>query len=463
MLRVNPNCERLTDATFRGTVDVIIPVRDGMKTISAALSSALRQTAPPRRIIVVDDGSKDETASVVARMGSGLVEYARTPPTNISRTRNTGIRLSRAEFIAFLDADDLWHPDKLRRQLEVFAKHQDATLVYCGSAIRRPSGAIVDLVAPTLKGFVLQELLAGGSTGNPSCLVVKREALLQIGGFDETVVYGQDTDLLLRLATRYRFYFADDFLVDVIQNPESVSRRRSGTETLSESQAHMEFLLARIAVYERWCQDYEISFRVVQAFRKQITAAAVRRRYGWSWMLLLRAQLLGRSPRMGRKIWGNHAIFAGCVILATLAYPFRLLARKLKVECYRSRSARYVLALLRSVRFPRPSAFRRFAIFFADALGVGAQIIPPYATRPGSGLTSSTEAVEMNKPRAPVYLDTREQKTERKRSSFALERSAQHSPSRQRAPYRNDPRTTETRLGTPQRCVRAQYSHSGDA
>jgi glycosyltransferase involved in cell wall biosynthesis len=320
-----------SDAFLQGAVDVVVPVRDAAKTISATLQSALRQTSAPRRIIVVDDGSKDDTAYIVASIGNDLIELIRTPPTSISHARNIGINESRAEFVAFLDADDLWHPDKLRRQLQVFGEHENAALVYCGFTIRQPSGRIVDLVRPSLKGLVLQGLLSGGHAGHPSSIVVKRKALLQIRGFDETIIFGQDTDLLLRLAAKYDFQFVNDFLVDVIQHPDSISRRRSGTEMRSGSETHMEFLIARISVYEKWCRAHKVSFRVTQAFRKQITAAAVRRRYGWRWMRRLRTQLQSRSPIMSEKIWRNHAIFAGYIALATLAYPFRLGARRMKV------------------------------------------------------------------------------------------------------------------------------------
>jgi glycosyltransferase involved in cell wall biosynthesis len=339
---VGPDAELWTDNVFRGAVDVVVPVRDGAKTISAALRSVLRQTTLPSRIIVVDDGSKDDTASIVADIGNDLIEFVRTPPVSISHARNIGVKASRAEFVAFLDADDLWHPDKLRRQLRVFTEHENAAVVYCGTVKRRPSGTIRDLVPPSLKGFVLQGLLSGGHAGNSSSIIVKRKALLQIGGYDETIIFGQDVDLLLRLATRYEFHFADEFLVDVSEHPDSITRRRSGNDTLSGGEMYMELLIARISVYEKWCREHKISVRITQAFRKQIAAAAVRRRYGWRWMRQLRTQLQSRSPEMGRKIWSNHAVFAGWITLATLAYPFRLLARRLKVACNRSQRMRPV-------------------------------------------------------------------------------------------------------------------------
>src|SRR5689334_22261940 len=94
------------------TVDVVIPVRDGAKTILQALDSVLRQTEPPTRIIVVDDCSQDDTAHIVAAADNSLIQLVSTPPFGISHARNVGIEASRAELIAFLDSDDRWHPDK---------------------------------------------------------------------------------------------------------------------------------------------------------------------------------------------------------------------------------------------------------------------------------------------------------------------------------------------------------------
>ena len=178
-----------------------------------------------------------------------------------------------------------------------------------------------------------------GQNRRISSIIVRRDALLHIGGFDEALSFAEDTDLWLQLASQYEFFFANDILTDVVNNPNSVTRRPTGAETI------MENLLQHISIFEKWCPPNvirgphlgktagNVDWRIiVQEFRKKIVVFAVRRKYGWQWMLRLRAKMLTRSPIMGRQIWPSHTIFAGFIVLAALAYPVRLLARKMQTK-----------------------------------------------------------------------------------------------------------------------------------
>lgn len=326
--------QSLLGQALRGSVDVVIPVRNGEQTILPTLNSVLNQTLKPGRIFVVNDGSTDDTAHVIEKIGSASIELITTPPVGISHARNVGIARSQADFVAFLDADDRWHPDKLLRQLLVFLTDQRAGVVYCGSARLDPSGAVRDVSAPRLRGAIFHDLLAGGDAGNSSSIVVRREALSAIGGYDEALSFGEETDLLLRLARQYRFDFADDILTYVILTPDSVTRRRGCSGSDPAIDRHMELLVARTSAFEKWAPQHKISFAVAQALRKQIVAAAVRRGYGWRWLSRLRAQLFKRAPYTGRLIWRNHATFAFWIAIATLAHPARVIARKIKVTAW---------------------------------------------------------------------------------------------------------------------------------
>jgi glycosyltransferase involved in cell wall biosynthesis len=313
------------EPAFRGKVDVVIPVRNGARTILPTLTSVLAQTIPPRRIIVVDDGSTDDTVNIVTNLGSKLIELVRTPPVNASHARNTGIQASQAEFLAFLDADDRWHPDKLRRQMEVFARDPDATVVYCGYALLHPSGTVIEVQLPSLRGFVFNKLLAGRFAGNSSSIVARRDALLHIGGYDEQLSYAEDTDLHLRLAHRYKFNFAEGILTYVIANPDSLTRRPASLE------AQEEFLRQNISMYEQWCPRNRMPHRVAQNLRKRIVYLAVRRQSGWRRMLRSKAALQASAPNSMRQIWPNHPMFACWIALGTLGYASRLLARPIKL------------------------------------------------------------------------------------------------------------------------------------
>ena len=108
-------------------VSCIIPVFNGERYLREALDSILAQTHRPFDIIVVDDGSTDGTPAVVAGYGV-QVRYVRQPNTGPAAARNLGVRSGGGEFIAFLDADDLWHPEKLARQMTRFREQPDLDL-----------------------------------------------------------------------------------------------------------------------------------------------------------------------------------------------------------------------------------------------------------------------------------------------------------------------------------------------
>lgn len=103
----------------RPPISCIVPVFNGARYIASALESILRQTYAPAEIIVVDDGSTDATADVLARY-SNRVRSLRQQNAGPAAARNTGLNSARGEFVAFLDADDLWHPEKLSRQMSRF-------------------------------------------------------------------------------------------------------------------------------------------------------------------------------------------------------------------------------------------------------------------------------------------------------------------------------------------------------
>jgi glycosyltransferase involved in cell wall biosynthesis len=108
----------------RPTVSALIPTYNAGHLVVRAIESVLAQSSPASEIVVVDDGSTDDTAERVAAFGES-VRYVAQPNAGASAARNLGIASSRGEFVAFLDADDVWHPRKLEAQLEALARHPD--------------------------------------------------------------------------------------------------------------------------------------------------------------------------------------------------------------------------------------------------------------------------------------------------------------------------------------------------
>src|ERR1700722_4833051 len=174
-------------------VSTIVAVYNGANTVDRALRSIFAQTFADNEVIVVDDGSTDDTASVLARFGD-RIRVITQPNRGLSSARNAGVRASSGEYIAFLDDDDEWMPEKLARCVPVLDADPDCALVYTfalkvdvqgqqmgsQSAIDgRPEGA----ESPTMR-----ELLARPWNVVPSQLVVRRDIFDRCGGFHERFI-----------------------------------------------------------------------------------------------------------------------------------------------------------------------------------------------------------------------------------------------------------------------------------
>jgi len=197
------------DHTLRESqcVDVVIPVYNGVETIRKALNSVLAQQGDSvNRIIVVDDGSSDDTAKLVQDLGSPLIEIVSTPNQGVAKARNLGIEKSTAEWIAFLDADDVWMPSKLEDQL-LMAKEHDVGFV-CASAS-----------ANSLMGScrINPQLLARGNFVATSSVLVKRSVLNRIQPvFTPGMSFAEDYLAWLKCVTLSPGYYIADKLVDYI-------------------------------------------------------------------------------------------------------------------------------------------------------------------------------------------------------------------------------------------------------
>jgi len=173
-------------------VSCIIPVYNGERFIAAAAESILGQTHGPIEIIVVDDGSADGTGEVLEQF-SGHLRVITQPNAGHAAARNTGIRASTGELIAFLDADDLWHRDKLARQLQRIAQRPELGVIF--SHLLNFSGN------PPPPDSDLSPATAGSVPGYTSVTMLARRTLFDtVGLFDETLQHGNDRDWLLRAA-----------------------------------------------------------------------------------------------------------------------------------------------------------------------------------------------------------------------------------------------------------------------
>ncbi|HWU70463.1 MAG TPA: glycosyltransferase family A protein [Pseudoxanthomonas sp.] len=182
-------------------VSIIIPAYEAAAYLAEAIQSALAQTWPDKEVIVVDDGSSDATAAIAASIPG--VTCLRQANAGVSHARNTGVRHSSGELVAFLDADDVWDPGKLEAQVRLLERYPDCDLVYSNfvempeslASPGRPGGdglprhtRTTDLESSFLHPFF------GTST-----VVVRRAAFDRAGGFDESLPYAEDVDFFLKV------------------------------------------------------------------------------------------------------------------------------------------------------------------------------------------------------------------------------------------------------------------------
>ncbi len=172
-------------------ISVIIPVYNGENYLADAIESVLAQTYPAVEIIVVDDGSTDGSAGII-RQFSPPVRYCFQENRGLGAARNRGVSESRGDYLSFLDADDLWLPDKLSRQMEVFQTNPDLDMVF---------GRIEQFVSPELnreRGSGLErgrEIVPGYSA---ITLLIKRNSFFQAGLFATGWRVGEFIDWYLK-------------------------------------------------------------------------------------------------------------------------------------------------------------------------------------------------------------------------------------------------------------------------
>lgn len=192
---------------------VIIPSHNRRAMVREAIASVLAQCGASFELIVVDDGSTDGTGEDLQRLDADSVRAVRTSNGGPAAARNRGIELARGRFIAFLDSDDLWAPDKLARQTAFMRANPHLTISQTGEVwirngrrinpARRHQKRAGDIYAASLRTCLI----------SPSAVILKRELLEEIGGFDETMAACEDYDLWLRILARHEAGLLDEPLV----------------------------------------------------------------------------------------------------------------------------------------------------------------------------------------------------------------------------------------------------------
>jgi glycosyltransferase involved in cell wall biosynthesis len=213
-------------------VSVVIPAFNASTYIERTLRSAARQTYPALEIIVVNDGSTDDTAKLVEQiaMTDPRIRLLSTPNRGVAAARNAGIEASSGRFVAFLDADDLWHPTKVEKQVNALNRLSSRwAAVYALHYIINQNDEIIRPGASNVaRGYIYARHLTFKYIGNGSALLVRRDVALEIGGFDSSYAAAgiggcEDLDFEFRLAARYCIEVIPERLVGYREYPGNMS------------------------------------------------------------------------------------------------------------------------------------------------------------------------------------------------------------------------------------------------
>lgn len=269
-------------------VSAIIPTYNRASLLVEAVESALTQRRPPDEILVIDDGSRDDTAARMAAYGE-RVRYVRQANAGPSAARNHGFRFARGEYLALLDSDDLWTPDRLERQLEVLTRHPETDVLFGREVlfgtgqpdrdwnlhdpeVRRVLAQTTGPLSPVLPLLIRENVV-------PTSTALFRRALLdRAGGIDESLRQAEDWDLWLRFALAgARFAHV----------PAPLCRRRMHDSNLiHDKEARMQATLAVLerhlpqlgdwrAAAERRCSDLAYDLGSLRLRGRQYQAAGV--------------------------------------------------------------------------------------------------------------------------------------------------------------------------------------------
>jgi len=202
-------------------ISVVVPAYNAQSTILETINSVLQQTFCDFELIVINDGSTDTTLELLSTVKDERLKVFSYQNGGLPAARNRGIVRSTGEFISFVDADDLWTPDKLELQLQALEKKSKAGVAYSWTICMSNDGSSFHPgVSDSFQGNVFSKLLVGNFIGSGSNVLIRREAIESVGYFDESLKSCEDWDYWLRLAPKWDFV--------VVPKPQIIYRLSSG-------------------------------------------------------------------------------------------------------------------------------------------------------------------------------------------------------------------------------------------
>ncbi len=226
--------KRPDESPKQPSVSIVIPVFNGAEFIERTVRSAAAQTYKNTEILVINDGSNDATENIVDRLSREIPHLRRVDTKNqgVARARNLGTEISDSDYVAYLDADDLWHPLKIEAQVAALARHSDdPSWVACYTyhrVIDQNDRLLNNGFRHRARGAFFGSHLVENHVGNGSSLLVRRSTAIAVGGFDpdyaDRGIGGcEDMDFQLRVLQRYKIELVPQYLVGYRSHPNAMS------------------------------------------------------------------------------------------------------------------------------------------------------------------------------------------------------------------------------------------------
>ena len=187
-------------------ISAIIPLYNKEHFVAKTIESVLSQTTNDFELIIVNDGSTDHSADIVASFSDPRIVFVEQQNGGVSSARNHGIRIAKGEFIAFLDADDTWHPEFMEQMLKLYADYPEYSFFCCAQTDRLIStlSSGISIIEDHCKFFYIY------CTGS---IMLKKQVFNEVGLFREGIQYGEDLDMWLRIACRYKTVYINRELI----------------------------------------------------------------------------------------------------------------------------------------------------------------------------------------------------------------------------------------------------------
>lgn len=331
-------------------VTVLLCVHNGEETLPATLESIRAQTFADLEIVVVDDGSTDGTAGLLARWPDRRLRAIEQARTGLTKALSAGLRSARGAIVARIDADDTAHPERLAAQLAAFDADSELGLLSSWGEVVDTHGRVVSHLRPPIDDAAIRAQLLWDNAFLHSALTFRRELVERVGGYDETVIRSQDYDLVWRVARVARVANLKRSLLRWRRSPGSISSRHRDEQRRSAGLISLRALRETIArdLDEAWF------WRV----RAVWDGDADRLRPGDGLRL---AELIDRLPEAaGRTVWMELAAIAAAAAprreaTRIVAATWRRFPRQRVSLAHPKRAARIVLgrvglALVRALR-----------------------------------------------------------------------------------------------------------------